>query len=213
MPEFLGLDKKKWLWIGVAVAGVAGLYLLTHQGSATPSAGDAGLPQTGPPTLGNMTPGGFFDQGEQVAAFKSSQDRFQQMRQAQAASDIHPTGIMQGIWKQLDNGTWQSTKNPGNVITEEYARAVGPDNHGPYAKGGGGFLEKAAKWIGNNVQQAAQLYAASQGVPLPTSGQAYNPPRPAYSPFTPPIAPGPSPNLRYGNNPQHYPGEISDIGG
>src|SRR5690349_1339594 len=103
------MDKQKWIWIGVAVAGVGGLYLLTHQGGAPASGttgGDAGLPQTGPPTLGNMTPapGGFFDQGEQLAAFQSSHDRFLALRQADAANDIAPTGIVSKAWRQLEGG-------------------------------------------------------------------------------------------------------------
>src|SRR5690348_12380224 len=89
MPEFLGLDKKKWLWVGVAVAGVAGLYLLMHRGGTAPAA-DAGLPQTGPPQLGNMTPAAAgsssFDQGQLVAA--SLSDRYHQLAQANADSQL-----------------------------------------------------------------------------------------------------------------------------
>jgi hypothetical protein len=94
VPKFLGLDKQKWVWIGVAVAAVVGLYLLTQQGSGAGSASDAGLPVTGPPQLGNMTPpgGGFFDQGEEVASRLSGRGMLRELRLFKAAQDIPTAG-------------------------------------------------------------------------------------------------------------------------
>lgn len=157
------LDKKHWLWIGVGVAGVAGLYLLTHRGS-TSSGASAGsdLPQTGPPQLGNMTPTAAaspsFDQGQMVAS--SLSDRYHQMAQANADNQLSlteqhfgvsaalpgPAGVISKGWQQIQGG-WADLAHPGHNISEQEAVSLGPQNHGPYAKGGGGFFGQVGKFV------------------------------------------------------------------
>jgi hypothetical protein len=205
------LEKKHWIWIGVAAAGVAGLYLLSHRGSSGGSASDAGLPATGPPQLGNMTPsasqGSYYDQGEQVAAFTSLSDRHRQLAQANAAQTIPLTGTVSKAWAQLATGDWQDRFHPGHIISEQEAEAIGPSNHGPYAKGGGTFIDKFFRVVGNNIKQAVQVYAASQGVPVALPQSSPRPVQPTPRFGTPGIAPSPSPALSYGNPP------VYEIGG
>ena len=117
------------------------------------SASDSGLPSTGPPQLGNMTPSAapsqYYDQGEQAAAFLSLSDRHRQLAQANAAADQIPyTGVVSKAWKQIAGGYWEDIYHPGHIITEQQAESLGPENHGPYAKGRGTFLDKAVRWIG-----------------------------------------------------------------
>jgi len=203
MPEFLGMDKKKWLWVGLAAVGVVGLFLLANRGGAASAPDGPGLPPTGPPPMGNQTPPSFFDAGEEAAHFFSTRDRFLAQRQAQMADEIPATGLIRGAWEQLASGDWRGVKsdNRGMILGEAEARAIADDNRGPYAHAKT-FWQKAASYIGNNIKDAARLYAASQGVPLP-------PPQPSYSTGrTPPIAPR-SPS--YGNTPAAVPsGELGE---
>jgi hypothetical protein len=233
MPEFLGMDKKHWLWIGVAVAGVAGLYLLTHRGSGASS--DTGLPATGPPQLGNMTPtaapSSSFDSGQSVAA--SLSDRYHQMALATADSRLalteqqfgvnaaipgaqgpYGTGAVSKAWQQIQGG-WEDIAHPGHIISEQQAQQLGPTNHGPYAKGAGGFFGTLLKNIGQNIQTGLQMYVGAETGALVGAGEqattnqingwlGATPP-----PYNGPYAPGyrplsPSPTLAYGNPPARF---------
>ena len=115
---------------------------------------------------------------QQVAdQWSSSRERFLAMRDSWNANQENqptdtPTGVVAGIWHQLSSGNWQSSKNPNNIISEQQAQILGPQNHGPYAQGKGGFLKQA--W-NDFIKPAAQLYAASQGVPIGGGTPAINP--------------------------------------
>lgn len=205
------LEKKHWIWIGVAAVGVVGLYLLSHRGSSGGSASDAGLPATGPPQLGNMTPsasqGSYYDQGEQVAAFTSLSDRHRQMAQANAAQTIPLTGYVSKAWAQLATGDWQDRFHPGHIISEQEAEAIGPSNHGPYAKGSGGFFGQVADFVGSLAKAVGPGIAASYtaGAPI-TLGSAFLGPKkvqPKARFGTPGINPAPSAPLSYGNPPMY----------
>lgn len=223
MPEFPGLDKKKWLWIGVAVAGVAGLYLLMHRGGSGTSASDAGLPSTGPPQIGNMTPSAAgsssFDQGQVVAA--SLSDRYHQLAQMNADNQLAlteqqfgvgaaiPGGTISKGWQQIAGG-WSDLAHPGHLISEQQAEQLGPQNHGPYAKGGGGFfgtigtaLSSAFKTVTNSFFQAETGVAQAQ---IGSFAQSQMPAPPPYNgPYAPGYRPPVVPNASsYGNPPVRF---------
>lgn len=202
MEKFQAWLKQHWKIVAVAGAGIAGVYLLMQRsGSGSAPAAAGGLPDTGPPPQGNQTPAPqYFSSAEQAAA-----DASQQLLQ-QAAANAVPIGTDKGghqeysygggsvskAWQQVQIGgqqLWEDIYHPGHVISEQQAQQLAPQDHGPYARGSGGFLGQAFSFIGNNLRQAAQIYAAASGVPVPVQATNTTPAAPVIPGFTPGIAP------------------------
>jgi hypothetical protein len=162
MPKFLGMDKKKWLWIGVAGAAVVGYFLLSRGGSG---GGQAGAPAEQPIQGGNaggyapgQTPPGFFDSGEQAASGYSQQ--MLQDQQSLAQSFVSPNGAwswdpITSLWRGIKGG---KSGDIGKSMTDTEARNLEPKNRGPYAHGGTSFIDK---WIRPIFQASAQTYLAN----------------------------------------------------
>lgn len=169
MPKFLGLDKKKWLWVGVAAAAVIAYVLLSRGSGGGQAAGPAGGEQ--PIQGGNFggypsgnTPAGYFDQGEQAAHFYSNDllNAQQQLR-----------GATRGVWEQVAGG-WVNTgiKNPsarGTFLSEQAAMTLGPQNKGPYAQGKS-FLQKFSDVLNVGAAAYGSYIGARAAVP---SGGGY----------------------------------------
>lgn len=199
--------KKHWKVVAIAGVGVLGLYLLMHRGSSTASAA-AGLPETGPAQLGNMTPAQtFFAPTEQAAAQLSQSELHRQQAQARAsaglsggqvsASGLPLTGVASKAWQQVQTaaGTaWEDIYHPGHVISEQQAQMFSSQNRGPYAQGGGGFFGGLAKFITGLAPNLAASYAAGAPITLGSAFMGPRKPNPAPTVFTPGIAPTP----RYG---------------
>lgn len=206
--------KAHWKPIAVVGAGALGLYLLMQrQGGGAPAADNSALPATGPPPQGNQTPAPqFFSPAEQVAAGLSQSELLRQQLQANASAALFgatPAGMDAGghqeysygvgqvskAWQQVVvNGqqVWEDIYHPGHIITEQQAQQLAPQDHGPYATGKNAItLGNFFSGVVSNIKQAAQIYAASQGVPvgaIPSSSPQQSGARPV---GTPGIAPTP----------------------
>jgi hypothetical protein len=190
MPKFLGMDKKKWLFVGVAAAAVGAYFLLSRGGSG---AGQAAGPAEQPIQGGNaggyapgQAPPGFFDQGEQVAAGYSQQ--MLQDQQSLAQSFISPNSAwswdpLTSLWRGIKGG---KSGDIGKSMTDTEARNLEPKNRGPYAHGGTSFYDQYIAPILHAVSGAAGSAAsgaASGYINRQTGGGTYTYTKPTH-PYT-----------------------------
>jgi hypothetical protein len=214
MKEWL---KKHWKVLALAGAGVLGLYLLMQRrgggGAASPADGGAGLPQTGPPPVGNQTPTpNYFSPSEAVASQYSQQ----------LANNLTPASLISG--KQASGKPWSLGALQQNLVTQ-YEQAIGalppslnasallppspeqlasdylaatgkqPQGWHYYPGQGEGTHEKATigNWLSDawsGVKKVAGAYASYESGGTISPGNATAPSAPAYPHFTPGIAGG-----------------------
>lgn len=150
MPKFLGLDKKKWLWVGVAAAAVVGYLLLSHRGGGSAAPADGGIDAggIGPPPPSNPFPN---DGLGQAAAGYSQQLLGQQQDLAGA---FFNNGLYQAVAGGFVNTGKKNPSAAGTFISNEQATMLGPQNKGPLAHGQG-------SWLGNTLSSALSSAASA----------------------------------------------------
>ncbi len=168
MPKFLGLDKKKWLYVGLAAAAVGVYFLLSRGSGAGAAAGPAEQPIAGGNTGGYMPgqtpPGGFFDSGEQAASYYSNQLQ-------QGAQQLQGAFFNNGLYQAVPGGFVNTgVKNPsakGTFIPSDLAVSLGSQNKGPLAHGES-FLQKFSDVL--NVGASAYGSYTGARAAMPSGG-------------------------------------------
>ena len=140
MPKFLGMDKKRWLWIGLAAAADVAYMLLSRGSGGGGSAAPAEQPiqggNTGGYPAGNTPAGGFFDSNEKAAS-QYSQDLLGQSQQLVGA--FFNGGLYQAVPGGFVNTGKKKPGAKGTFIPYDLAVKLGPQNKGPLAQPKSGY--------------------------------------------------------------------------
>lgn len=162
------MDKKKWLFVGLAAAAF-GVYVLLSRGggggggaSPSPIGSSTGMPDP------NHTDTPYFNPSEQAAAgwanYYQADSGIVQRALDSIGGYANGAKFNSGIWEEAPGGYVNTgIKNPsakGTFLSSEAAAQLGPQNKGPLAKGKT-ILQKVGDFVGT----ALQVYSASQGVP------------------------------------------------